>query len=187
MEATAKKLDVKPTVATTYSQTRFASSAYVQWQRLVKSFKLFAISIINASTNLAEESSPLRYQVLGQVKMIKFPDLAHCFKRVQYYSRKIFLLLHSTEILIVDFKFIIGKVIEKQWVWNKSRWNKLEFFYSDTCDILFPLGLYHRPASDAWCLQTISWSHDKAGGCICATMESMPLCTESDRLVGECI
>ncbi len=70
LEATAQQLHVKPTVATTYSQTRFASSAYVQWQRLVKSYKLFATSLRNASNYIAEESHPLRYQVLGQVKIM---------------------------------------------------------------------------------------------------------------------
>ncbi len=68
LEATAKQLDVTQTVATTYSQTRFASSAYVQWQRIVKSFKLFATSLKNATPTATDELHPLQYQVLGQVK-----------------------------------------------------------------------------------------------------------------------
>jgi hypothetical protein len=47
LEATAKQLEVKPTVSTTYSQTRFASLAYVQWQCLVKSYKLFTAALKN--------------------------------------------------------------------------------------------------------------------------------------------
>eukprot|EP00794_Sanderia_malayensis_P001913 gene1913-2171_t len=66
LESTAKELDVKATVAATYSQTRFASSAFVQWQRLVKSFKLFAKSLEKASSSVTDELNPLRYQVLGQ-------------------------------------------------------------------------------------------------------------------------
>ena len=72
LEATAKQLDVTPTVATTYSQTRFASSSYVQWQRIVKSFKLFATSLKNATPTATDELHPLQYQVLEQVRIWLF-------------------------------------------------------------------------------------------------------------------
>ena len=68
LEATAKHLEVKPTVSTSYSQTRFASSAYVQWQRLVQSYRLFTTAMKNAAPALSDELHPLQYQVLGQVR-----------------------------------------------------------------------------------------------------------------------
>ena len=37
LESTASLMETKPTVATTYSDTRFASSAFIQWRRLVSS------------------------------------------------------------------------------------------------------------------------------------------------------
>ncbi|CAB3982584.1 Hypothetical predicted protein [Paramuricea clavata] len=65
LESTAKQLNVKPTVATVYSQTRFASSAYVQWQRIVDSYKLFAEAMAQASNAMENELDPLQYQVRG--------------------------------------------------------------------------------------------------------------------------
>ena len=67
LESTAKQLNVKPTVATLYSQTRFASSAYVQWQRIVDSYKLFAEAMAHASNAMENELDPLQYQVRGHV------------------------------------------------------------------------------------------------------------------------
>ena len=69
LESTASQLDVKPTVSTTYSQTRFASSAFVQWQRLVKSYKLFTMALKNATPALSDEQHQLQNQVLGQVRL----------------------------------------------------------------------------------------------------------------------
>jgi hypothetical protein len=72
LESTARQLDVKPTVATVYSQTRFASSAYVQWERVVKSYKLFAEAMTYASSAMEDEDHPLRYQVKGQVGIFAY-------------------------------------------------------------------------------------------------------------------
>lgn len=57
-------------MATVYSQTRFSSSAYVQWQRLVNSYKLFAEAMTQASTAMGNELDPLQYQVRGQVSTV---------------------------------------------------------------------------------------------------------------------
>ncbi len=67
LESTAKQLDVKATVATTYSQTRFSSSAFVQWERLANSYKLFVEAMNQASTAMQDELDSLRYQILGEV------------------------------------------------------------------------------------------------------------------------
>ena len=67
LESTAKRLGVKPTVATVYSQTRFSSSAYVQWERLANSYKLFIEAMKQGSASMNDEDDPIQYQVLGQV------------------------------------------------------------------------------------------------------------------------
>ena len=67
LESTAKRLEVKPTVATFYSQTRFSSSAYVQWERLANSYKLFIEAMKQGSASMNDEDDPIQYQVLGQV------------------------------------------------------------------------------------------------------------------------
>ena len=67
LESTAKRLEVKPTVATVYSQTRFSSSAYVQWERLANSYKLFIEAMKQGSASMNDEDDPIQYQVLGQV------------------------------------------------------------------------------------------------------------------------
>ena len=67
LESTAKKLEVKPTVATVYSQTRFSSSAYVQWERLANSYSLFIEAMKQESVSMRDEEDPLQYQILGQV------------------------------------------------------------------------------------------------------------------------
>ena len=69
LESTALQLEVKPTVSTTYSQTGFASSAFVQWQRLVKSYKLFTMALKNATPALSDKQHQLQYQVLSQVRL----------------------------------------------------------------------------------------------------------------------
>eukprot|EP00794_Sanderia_malayensis_P020912 gene20912-22966_t len=66
LEATAKQLGVRATVAMTYFQTRFASSAYVQWTRLVKSHKLFISALKEASDAMSNDTHPLQYKVKGQ-------------------------------------------------------------------------------------------------------------------------
>ncbi|CAB3989623.1 Hypothetical predicted protein [Paramuricea clavata] len=45
---------------------QFASLAYVQWQCLVKSYKLFTAALKNVSPAFSDELHPLQYQVLGQ-------------------------------------------------------------------------------------------------------------------------
>ena len=67
LESTAKRLGVEPTIATVYSQTRFSSSAYVQWERLANSYKLFIEAMKQGSASMNDEDDPIQYQVLGQV------------------------------------------------------------------------------------------------------------------------
>lgn len=70
LESSASHLGVTAGVAGTYSQTRFASSAFVQWQRLAKSYKVFASALKNAAPAvMMNEQHPLQYQCLGQVKI----------------------------------------------------------------------------------------------------------------------
>ena len=42
LESTAKMLKTRATVSTVYSHTRFTSSAFVQWRRLIQSY-IFAV------------------------------------------------------------------------------------------------------------------------------------------------
>ena len=57
------------TVAATYSQTRFASSAYVQWTHLAKSYKLLVSAAEEASDLMLDENNPLQYKIKGQVRI----------------------------------------------------------------------------------------------------------------------
>ena len=61
-------LKSKATVATVYSQTRFSSSAYVQWKQLVSSFGLFVDTLCGTSGDkMLDEDDPLQYTIKGQV------------------------------------------------------------------------------------------------------------------------
>ena len=67
LESTASLMETKPTFATTYSHTRFASSALIQWRRLVSSYKLLVEALGVASGKLGDEDEPTLYKVRGQV------------------------------------------------------------------------------------------------------------------------
>jgi hypothetical protein len=69
LESTANVLETKATVATTYSHTRFASSAFVQWHRLVCSYRLLveAWSAASGKTGVEAEDEPDLYKIRGQV------------------------------------------------------------------------------------------------------------------------
>ena len=70
LESTAKEQGVSPTVASSYLQTHFASSAYVQWTRLAKSYKLQVAALEEANIQMNDENEPLQYKVKGQVSLL---------------------------------------------------------------------------------------------------------------------
>ena len=69
-------------MAAVYSQTRFSSSAFVQWKRLYKSYRLFVEALTEASDEMTNEDSPLQYKAQGQVGH-SFQNFVYIFTRLR--------------------------------------------------------------------------------------------------------
>ena len=75
--------------------------AYVQWQRLSKSYRLFTAAMKNAAPALSDELHPLQYQVFGQVRYNEFMNM-WCIK---------LLLMKLPHLLTAHILFFSGFVI----------------------------------------------------------------------------